>query len=178
MAKAKVMRRNEKGEMEEVNVKPEIMTDELAELIGTQSDPIILEVERGGIRRYAQAVDDPNPLYYDVEYARKKGYDDLICPPGFFGWPVKMTGMARLSALSEALRKAGRGIFPMDNGGEIEFFLPIRAGDTLTAVRKIADIYEEIGRSGNRLLLSINETTYINQNGDVVAKVRARSMHV
>ena len=174
MAKMRVMRRNETGEMEELAVEPQIMTDELAELIGAQSQPVILEVERGAIKRYAQAMEDPNPLYNDVGYARKSKYGEIICPPGFFGWPVKSRDLEG-SLFRQITGKSGHPI-GMDNGGDIEFRQPVRAGDILTSVTKIADIYEEIGRSGNRLLLSIFERTYINQNGDIVAKARHREI--
>ena len=58
MAKARVMQRNEQGQMEEVAAEPQIITEELASLIGTQTEPLVFEVERGAIRRYAQAVDE------------------------------------------------------------------------------------------------------------------------
>ena len=176
MAKVRVMRRNEIGEMEELEVEPLIMTEELAELIGTQSDPVILEVERGAIRRYAQAIEDPNPLYNDAEYAKKSKYGEMICPPGFFGWPVKPRSLAQAAMFSQIMQKPGRST-SMDNGGELEFMLPVRAGDVLTSVTKIVDIYEEIGRSGNQLLLGILEITYINQNDDIVAKSRRRTVY-
>lgn len=176
MAKARVMRRNEQGQMEEVAVEPQIITKELASLIGAQTEPLIFEVERGAIRRYAQAVDDPNPLYSDIEYARQCMYGEIICPPGFFGWPIKPS--TATASLFHKIREHSGGRTPMDNGGETEFMLPIRAGDTLTMITKVADIYEEIGRSGNRLLLSIFERSYINQNGDLVARARTRSMFV
>ena len=177
MAKVRVMRRNETGEMEELAVEPLIMTEELAELIGTQTDPVILEVERGAIRRYAQAIEDQNPLYNDVEYAKKSKYGEMICPPGFFGWPVKPRSLAQSPIFSQIMQKSGRST-SMDNGGELEFMLPIRAGDILSSVTKIADIYEEAGRSGNRFLLAIREVTYVNQNGDIVAKSKARTIYL
>ena len=176
MAKVRVMRRNEMGEMEELAVEPMIMTEELAELIGTQTDPVILEVERGAIRRYAQAIEDPNPLYNDVDYAKQSKYGEMICPPGFFGWPVKPRNQTQAFMLNQIIMKGSGRSITFDNGGELEFMLPIRAGDVLTSITKIADIYEEVGRSGNRFLLIIRETTYINQNGDIVAKSRARSI--
>lgn len=149
------------------------MTDELRAMIGVMTEePVILEVERGAIRRYADAIDDPNRVYRDVEYARSKGHRELICPPGFFGWPVKagdaMSGMSSLVALF------GRAGFPrlLDGGMEYEFFVPVRAGDTLTSYGKVADIAEREGKSGKMLIMT-RETTYVNQNGDTVAKVRS-----
>ena len=176
MARVRVLHRKENGEMEELSVEPEIMTAELAEFIGMHSEPIIWEVERGAIKRYAQAIEDPSPLYNDVEYARKSKYGDLICPPGFFGWPVK-PGNRPQTSLSMKLRESSGRATMIDAGGELEFILPIRAGDTLTSFAKITDVFEEIGRSGNRLLLCLSETAYINQNGDTVARSYHRTLY-
>lgn len=146
------------------------ITDELKAMIGTMiSEPGILEVEKGAIRRYADAIDDPSPLYRDVEYAKNSRYGELICPPGFFGWPIKEGGaMKSLETFGGPLARAG---FPriLDGGIEYEFFVPIRAGDTLTSYGKVADITERAGKTGNMLIVT-QETTYINQNGDIVAK--------
>lgn len=149
------------------------ITDELKAMIGTMiSEPGILEVERGAIRRYADAIDDPNLLYRDVEYAKKSGYGELICPPGFFGWPIKEGGaMKTLDTFGGPLDRAG---FPriLDAGIEYEFFIPVRAGDILTAYTRVADITERAGRTGNMLIVT-QESTYLNQNGDIVAKARS-----
>ena len=177
MAGIRVMRRNEKGEMEELDVRPQVMTERLAELIGKEAPPVILEVERGAIRRYVQAIEDPNPLYHDVEYAKNSKHGEIICPPGFFGLPVKPTGPEAETLFDQIMEASGCST-GLANGGEAEFRLPIRAGDVLFAVTKIADIYEEVGRSGNHLLLTIFETTCINQNGDAVARSTQREIFV
>ena len=66
-----------------------MIPEEIKKLIGTSGHPTLYEVEKGAIRRFADAVDDPNPLYHDEEYARKSKYGSMIAPPGFFGWPLK-----------------------------------------------------------------------------------------
>lgn len=175
MAKVRVMQRNEKGEMEELDVKPLLMMKELAELIGKQAPPVVLEVERGAIRRYAQAIEDPDPLYSDVEYARKSKYGEMVCPPGFFGLPVNKRDEEEMSLFEQVTEKSGCSTL-LANGGEDEFILPVRAGDVLFSVAKVADIYEEVGRSGNHFILTIFETTYTNQNGDLVARSRHREI--
>jgi hydroxyacyl-ACP dehydratase HTD2-like protein with hotdog domain len=55
----------------------------------------------------------------------------------------------------------------MDGGTEIEFFVPIRVGDTLTGRSKITNIYQKEGRTGS-LIFVVRETTYTNQRGEVV----------
>jgi acyl dehydratase len=144
------------------------ITDELREMIGATTEPSIMEVERGAIRRFADAIDDPNPLYRDVEYARKAGFRDLVSPLGFFGWNIKGAGvMEMLGNIGAALARAG---FPvvLDGGVDFEFFQPICAGDILTSYGKIADITERVGRTG-KMLFTTFETKYLNQNGDLVA---------
>jgi len=57
----------------------------------------------------------------------------------------------------------------LDAGMSFDFFLPVRAGDVLVASPRVADVEEKQGKSGTMLMCSF-ETTYMNQNGDVVAK--------
>lgn len=147
------------------------ITDELRSMIGMTTEPVIHEVERGAIRRYAEAIDDPNPLFRDVEYARGTKYGELICPPGFFGWAIKGGGvMELLGTVGAAVMRAGMPRI-LDGGVDYEFLLPIRAGDTLTSTGKFVDIREREGRSGKMLVLTL-ENTFLNQNGDLVAKAR------
>jgi len=148
------------------------MTDEVKAMIGTMAEPVIMEVERGAIRRYADAVGDDNPLFHDVEFAKNAGYEDMICPPGFWGWAIKGKAViGGLSMVGAVLVKAG--LFRiLDGGVDQEFYIPIRAGDTLTAYSKIADIREREGKAGKMVFTTV-ETTYLNQNGDKVAVNRA-----
>lgn len=174
MVKLKVLKRNESGEMETVDSKPLVLTEELVSLIGRASEPITYEIERGAIKRYAEAIEDFNPLYRDLEYARNSGYPDLVCPPGFFGFLVEAERHPIQGLIfNEIITRTGRSTI-MDNGGELQFMQPVCAGDVLVAVTRVADIFEEIGRSGRRLLLVIHETTYTNQSGEVVAAERSR----
>lgn len=56
-------------------------------------------------------------------------------------------------------------------GQSYEPLAPVRAGDRLTGVARIADIYEKTGRSGSMLFV-VRETTFTNQNDVDVAKIR------
>jgi len=152
-----------------------MISEEVTELIGKVGDIMIMEVERGAIKRYADAVDDRNPLYWDEEYARDSRYGSILAPPGFFGWPTRWTeGMPILLELvdkvSAILAQAGYSR-SLDGGIEYEFFCPVRAGDVLTALTRILDIYEQEGKTG-KLFFLVVETTYTNQDGNLVAKVR------
>ncbi|MGZ6550894.1 MAG: FAS1-like dehydratase domain-containing protein, partial [Tumebacillaceae bacterium] len=52
-------------------------------LIGRSSRPVQNEVEKGAIRKFAEAIGDPNPLYRDPEYAVNTRYGKIIAPPTF-----------------------------------------------------------------------------------------------
>ena len=51
--------------------------------IGVEGAPSVLEVEKGAIVRFAQAVEDPNPLWNDEKVARETRYGGLVAPPTF-----------------------------------------------------------------------------------------------
>ena len=150
-----------------------LVTDEIRSWIGRETPPWTLEVSRLDIKRFAVATDDLNPLYTDEERARQSRYGGLIAPPLFYMAPL--TDPVPESALrADGLPYEGKFPIPptplprlMDGGTEIEFFVPIRAGDTLTGRCKITDIYQKDGRSGP-LIFVARETTYTNQKGEVV----------
>ena len=141
-------------------------------MVGMVSEPVVCRVEEGAIERFADAIDDPNPLYRDVEYAKKSRYGGLIAPLGFFGWPLKGKRVGEeidyLGVIAEHLGLTQT----LDGGNEYEYFLPVRAGDILTCYVKITDIVERRGREGKQMVLVILETRYLNQNGDLVAIAR------
>ena len=145
----------------------------MQQFIGKAELPHVREVEKGAIRRYAEAVGNTNPLYFDIEYARKTHHGGIIAPPGFFGRPVRPssspTGLPRLvSDLRAVMAEVG---YPriLDGGMSYEFFLPVRAGDTLVVSPTVKDVTTKEGKSGKMMVCSL-ETTYVNQNGDTVAK--------
>ena len=143
-----------------------VITDELRSMMGIESDPSVYEIEKEPIRRWADAIGDPNPLYHDEEYARKKGYRSIIAPPAFidqYAFPVKF-GQKQTRLKSPFARN-------LNGGNEYEFFRPVQAGDIITSTIKLAELFERDGRLG-KMLFQIYETTYKNQNGEVVAKSR------
>jgi len=145
--------------------------EKIAELIGPIGEPQIWEVERGAIKRFADAIDDPNPLYHDVEYAKNGKYGEMIAPVGFFGWPIKGAFMENMGSIIGPIVDAGYLVI-VDGGIEYEPFFPIRAGDILSSYGKITDISEKTTKSGKGMLMPTMEINFLNQNGDKVLAVR------
>jgi acyl dehydratase len=150
-----------------------LITDEIKSWIGHETPPWAIEVTQRDIRRFAVATDDLNPLYLDEDYAKKSRHGSLIAPPLFYMAPLTEP-VPESELRPDGLPYEGKFPIPptplprlMDGGTEIEFFVPIRVGDTLTGRSKITNIYQKEGRTGS-LIFVVRETTYTNQRGEVV----------
>ncbi|HWQ76335.1 MAG TPA: MaoC family dehydratase N-terminal domain-containing protein [Syntrophomonas sp.] len=155
-----------------------MLPEEAKNYIGKVATPMILEVEKGAIKKYAEAIGDENLLFWDEEYAGNSRYGSIVAPPGYFGWPLRWKGtfvlMTKLR--DEFMQKMAEIGFPslLDAGIEYEFFSPIRPGDTLTASLEIESITAKEGKRGT-MLTCINKTSYYNQFGVLVAIARQTS---
>lgn len=155
-----------------------LITEEARAMIGRQSEPVTgYKVTAHEIRRYCYAIDDLNPLYVDDEHAARSKNGGIVAPPLFFGIPfARDVPVGELSEDGTPRRRETRPPLRasrvMAGGTEIEFFAPIRPGDVITSQSRIADIYEKVGRSGP-LAFTVNETTYTNQRGEIVARERS-----
>ncbi len=147
-----------------------VITDEMRSFIGVESDPICEEVERGAIRRFAEAIEDPNPLYVDEVYARSTPFGSLIAPPTF----LCSIGHPRKAGVSGRSGLGFKRPYPNSRnaGTEWEFFEPVRPGDTISMNRVVVDMYEKHGRE-KPLLFIVSELRFRNQLGQLVAKLRS-----
>ncbi len=127
--------------------------------IGTESVPVTMEVEKGAIIRFAQAIGDDNPVYTDEAAARKTRYGGLIAPPTFLR---SVRGIHLDLPFGLPFNRV------LDGGSEWEYFQPVRPGDRITAVGRISDIRERAGRLGLMILVT-TVLTYRNQFDEVVA---------
>ena len=156
-----------------------MQAEEISRLIGKSTGITIYEVEKGAIRRFADAVGDMNPMYRNDETARKSIYGSIIAPPGFFGWPTKKAAESALLVdfppeLITTLEKEGYPLASaLDGGIEYEYFLPVKAGDVLSSISTVKDLRERSGRTG-KLVFFTMETVFINQNGVKVASSDAQ----
>ena len=91
------------------------------------------EVGREKIREFADAINDQNPAYRDVEAARALGHKDVVAPPTF-AIVLTLPAGAQLVADPEAGIDYSRVVH-----GEQRFthHRPIRAGDRLVATTTI-----------------------------------------
>ena len=119
-------------------------------------------IEEGMIKRFAEAVEDENPLYYDTEFAQKSSFGGVVAPPTFvFEWNHH-EAQADIS-LPERLIRAGN---------EYEFIRPLRLGDIITCKSRISDVYQKQGQSGTMVFI-ICESSYTNQRGELLGIQRS-----
>ena len=130
------------------------ISDEHKKLVGIESEPVTYDVERGAIRLFAQAIGDSNPLFNDEKQARKTRFGGMIAPPTY----VRLL-------MPRELPKFNIPELPkrlLDGGSEWEFFEPIRPGDRITVVARLADLRETEGRMGT-MVVRVTELRYSNQ---------------
>jgi hypothetical protein len=129
--------------------------ERLRERIGVEGEPVMSPVEAGHLRRFAEAIGDHNPRWLRE------------APPTF------LVALAPASYHAPEAEEYGKGW--LNGGNRFELLEPVHAGDEITSRSKIADVYEKTGSSGS-LLFIVFETTYVNQRGATVARVRGTAI--
>ena len=146
-----------------------VITDAMRAEIGKESEPVTFEVDKTACRMFARAVGYTDPLFFDEEHARSKGYRGIRAPVGFLGHPLYDPN--RPQHLGGYFRADSPFKRVLNGGTDIEYFGTVCAGDTLTATGKLIDLSEREGRLGP-MLVTVTETTYRNAQGKVVAVAR------
>jgi acyl dehydratase len=161
---------------DDVTTPPLVPPETMAMVGAALGQPVTAVITRREAQRYARAVGDLNPIYFDEEAARDAGYDGLVAPPTFVGHAV-VEGGALGDLREDGLwvdrgRKVRLGVSrSMFGGEEWELRGPVLVGDTVTAQRRLGAVEEKDGRSGPFVLLHY-ETTFTNQRDEVVAVSR------
>ena len=127
------------------------VVERLRARIGQPTTSTVSTVEAGHLRRFVEAIGDPNPRWTEE------------APPTFL--------VALLPASTHLAEAEEYGKGWLNGGNRFEYFEPVKVGDRITATGRMADVYEKTGGSGS-LLFIIFETDYVNQYGRTVAKLR------
>lgn len=145
--------------------------EELKALAGKELSSLISPpIGQNDIRKFAMAIywpDTPPRLFWDEDYARQSEWQGIIAPQEFnpFAWVI-----GRQGRLPEDPAKL-RGARPFNAGTSVEYGVPMRPGDVITATQRVAEVYERSGRSG-RLIFVVSETLWRNQCGAMVKTMR------
>lgn len=126
-------------------------------VIGSTSEAVLMEVEKGAIRAFAHAIGDENPLFTDEAYAREHGYSSLVAPPTFpttFRVPIPQVKFE----LSRVLH----------GGQEYSYTRPIVAGDVLRCVNQVLDVYEREGKQGGKMTFLVTRVKGEDLDGQLI----------
>jgi acyl dehydratase len=109
--------------------------------IGRESKPAVNEVEKGSVRRFAEALGETNPLCLDESAAKAAGYKGLVAPPTY---PVCLRSGSDLR--EGLLVTPGTHLLQADQS--FEYARPIVAGDVLTVQSRVVDISQHATPNG------------------------------
>jgi hypothetical protein len=139
----------------------------LFELKGRELGTQQVQIERGPVRVFAQALMDDDPVYTSGEAAPAPPTFPFVMPY----WGSMGTGGAAGLPI-EQLRGKGRAILH----GEQEFIYHDgrwpHVGDVLTGDGVISDVYEKAKSDGGKLEFYVTETTWKNQAGEPVVTTK------
>lgn len=152
------------------------MADELMELtpemkaaIGKSGSPTTYEVTTLGIRTFARAVGYRNPIYYDIEAAKKAGHPNLVSPPGHLGMAVynPLERSERVAQFESPFKRN------LNGGTAVEPLERVYAGDVLEAVSTLTNLEIVPSRAYGQMMIRSTETVYTRKSdGKIVAKTR------
>jgi len=130
------------------------------------------EIGADTIKKFAMAIGDRNPLYWDEDFAKKTRYGGIVAPPTML-FELNHDIEAEISekdggyydtfltSLKTISNRFVRG------GNDYDIIEPVRPHDMITIKRKISQIQEKIGKTGPLLIVTI-EIMYTNQRGKLL----------
>lgn len=128
-------------------------------LIGSTSLPFAVDVEKGAIRRFAEAIGETAAIHVDESAAHLQGYVAIVAPPTFpttFRSPEKP---AWLEGLDEGRILAGEQGF--------RYARPIYAGDRLDCALRLTDVQDKTSSKGIMEVL-VQDLIVTDRSGEVV----------
>ncbi|MBI4339769.1 MAG: MaoC family dehydratase N-terminal domain-containing protein [Chloroflexi bacterium] len=172
------------------------LTPEVKAMVGVQGEKVevtIWGIEKEHLRRFVHAIMDPDPRYWDEEFARTTKFGEVIMPPIYCTYMNK-TAPGAEDPISRAFRNnpvsdgiggldRGRpGALPplplpqmrvLNAGNDIEVFKYPSLGDRIFSQQKYGSIIERVGRDGSHMLIVTNETIFTNQKDEVLCITRS-----
>ena len=173
------------------------LTPEVQAMIGVSGEVVEAwgDVNEEYLRRFTQALMDPDPRYWDAEFAKTTPYGEIITPPIMVSYMATRIRPDQEDPITKAFLEdpesdgIGRverpGALPpvptplvrvLNAGNELEIYKYPSIGDKIFFQNRYSDIRERIGRDGKPFLILTRETTYKNQNDQVLCITRASSI--
>jgi acyl dehydratase len=118
----------------------------LKEFVGKRSKKVANTVEKGALRKFAEAIGDTHPLYMDEEYAQKTRYKKNIAPPTF----PRVFDYGTI----EGLQLPSSGLI---HGEQVyQYKRPLLVGEEVSCYSEVDNYFEKTGSTGTLSFLVIN----------------------
>ena len=124
------------------------------------------EVEKGALRRFAEAIGETNPIYFDEKAARAQGYRGIVAPIGFVMALRSSDGLSQPPVPNRTVLLSEQ---------QIELLQPICAGDRLLIASRVAEVSQRQGTTGP-LEFVVVEDEGRNAEGQLVFRARRSLM--
>ncbi|WP_432167043.1 MaoC family dehydratase N-terminal domain-containing protein [Streptomyces sp. bgisy031] len=137
-------------------------------IIGSRTPAFQTLAERGRLGFFAKAIGQSDPVYTDPEAAKAAGHRDLPIPPTFL-FCLEMDNPDRAAFLTNL----GIDIRTILHGGqEFTYHAQAYAGDTLTFVTEVKDVYAKKGGA----LEFIVRDTHVTRDGEAIATLTSTTV--
>ncbi|MBT5051041.1 MAG: hypothetical protein HOM58_21250 [Rhodospirillaceae bacterium] len=180
------------------------LTDQIKDMIGMTAERVEASppwgIEREGLRIFTNAIMDPDPRYWDDEFAKETKFGGIVTPPIYCSYLGRKTLAGVEDPVSRAFRENpnsdgiggvrdadpdDKGALPkiptplkriLNAGNEIELRQYPKLGDHIFRQAKYGDVKGRVTKDGTPMLIVTTETTYTNQDGDVLCILSASTI--
>lgn len=180
------------------------LTEVIKALIGMTAEKVEASpswgIEREGLRIFVNAIMDPDPRYWDDDFAKTTRFGRIVAPPIYCSY----LGGKALAGTEDPITRAfhqnpnsdgigelldgsldQKGMLPpvpttlkriLNAGNEIEIYKYPMLGDRIYSQAKYSQIQGRITKDGTPMLVVTVQTTYTNQNDELLCILRASSI--
>jgi len=120
---------------------------------------------KDAIRKFADGIGDPNPLWRDEAYAKSTRFGSLVAPPSWLG-----------SVFPTWVLQGLPGVHAFQSSTDWEFFRPIMLNDRIIPESIFTDFRMINSDLAGRSILERQEARYFNQNGDLIARAKVAGL--
>ncbi|MDO7842281.1 FAS1-like dehydratase domain-containing protein [Sphingomonas immobilis] len=149
------------------------LTPQVMSIVGEQTEPRHGKIDAHQIRKFAAAIDDPNPIFTDESAARAAGFAGIVAPPLFNASATRpvpfRSGLLADGQYDSAAPPGLTHLQTMLAGQHWDLVRPAIAGEDIVEVFTTKSITEKQGKTGNIVFVE-KEATLTTPAGEVIER--------